>query len=322
MGSEAAGTDEKSNAIWNLLPTFDPGQDDVKEYIAKVKFISGICPKKDRPMLAPRLAMMCKGTAWHQVRNIKPELLTHPENGIKTFLQALSAWEESAELKTFELFEKVIYRTTQKHDKSTQSLVNRLDVAFEEVGQDTTSKSVIAFVLLKQSSLTHEDKKKILTMTNGVFDKDAIANAMRSLSTSVLSGPGAEKKRVYPTNYVDESPEGEQVDPTLTDQTILAAQVDDEDISFEQLDQLAKSGDADALTVQGFENELTELFQEVPDLHSALLSYQEARGRIIERKRNRGFWPLRSSSTRKSGKGFGPSGKGQRKGQSKGKMNC
>ena len=82
-------------------------------------------------MLAPRLALLCKGTAWHQVRNIKPELLTNPENGVKTLLQALSAWEESAELKTFELFEKATYRTTQKQDESTQSFVNRSDVAFE-----------------------------------------------------------------------------------------------------------------------------------------------------------------------------------------------
>ena len=230
MGSEAASSEDKSNnAIWTLLPSFDPGHDDVKEYIAKVRFLSGICPKKDRPMLAPRLAMLCKGTAWHQVRNIKPELLTNPENGVKTLLQALSAWEESAELKTFELFEKAIYRTIQKGDESTQSFVNRLDAAFEEVGQDTTLKSVIAFVLLKQSNLTHEDKKKILTMTNGVFEKDAIANAMRSLSTSVLSGPGSEKKKVYPTNYVDENVESETEDQQFPDQSVLAAQLDEEE---------------------------------------------------------------------------------------------
>ena len=81
---------------------------------------------------------------------------------------------------------------------------------------------------------------------------------------------------------------------------------------------MASSGDADALTVQGFERELTDLFQEVPDLHQALLSYQEARGRIVERKRNRGFWPLKGLN--KSGKGAGSMGaKGFRKGQSKGK---
>lgn len=154
-------------------------------------------------MLAPRLAMLCKGTAWHQVRQIKPNDLTNADHGVKHLLKALSAWEESAELRTFELFKKALYKTIQKNDESTQSFVNRLDLAVEEVGADTTLKTVVAFALLKQSSLTREDKKKILTMTGGNFDKDSIANAMRSLSTSVLSGSGTEKKRVYPTASIE-----------------------------------------------------------------------------------------------------------------------
>ena len=317
----AAGSDDKSNSIWSLLPSFDPSSDDIKEYVAKVRFIEGICPKKDKVMLAPRLAMLCKGTAWHQVRNIKPDDLTNADNGVKFLLKALSAWEESAELKTFELFDRAIYKTTQKADESTQSFVNRLDVAFEEVGADTTLKSVVAFVLLKQSNLNYEDKKKILTMTGGTFDKVSIDNAMRSLSTNVLSGAGSEKKKVYPTNYVEENNDTDTFEHVANDQSALLSQADEEDLTQDMLEQLAGAGDADALTVQSFERELTDLFQEVPDLHSALLSYQEARGRIVERKRNRGFWPVRNqSSGAKGGKGFGSAGmKGFRKGQSKGK---
>ena len=314
------GSEEKNSAIWSLLPSFDPSQDDIKEYVAKVKFVDGICPKKDRNMLAPRLAMLCKGTAWHQVRSIKADQLTNPDTGVRSLLAALSSWEESAELNTFELFDKAIYRTTQKSDESTQSFVNRLDVAFEDVGPETTLKAIKAFVLLKQSNLGHEDKKKVLTMTNGAFDERAIEKAMRSLSTSVLTGSLQEKKKVYPTNYVEDPQDspGDSVDHFGTDQSLYAAQGEDDEVPTELLEQLATTGDADALTVQGFEKELTELFQEIPDLHQALLSYQEARGRIVERKRNRGFWPIKGLS--KSGKGsssFGP--KGFRKGGSKGK---
>lgn len=71
-------------------------------------------------MLAPRLAWLCKGAAWHQLCNIKPDLLTNPESGVKHLLSALAAWEQSAELKTFELFEKAIYKTVQKNAESTQ----------------------------------------------------------------------------------------------------------------------------------------------------------------------------------------------------------
>ena len=143
---------------------------------------------------------------------------------------------------------------------------------------------------------------------------------MRSLSTNVLTSSGSERKKVYPTNLVEDAPDpaAEQSDQYF-DQSVFASQVEEEDMSSEFLDQLATFGDADALTVQGFERELIDLFQEIPDLHSALVSYQEARGRIVERKRNRGFWPLKGGSTGK-GKGFG--NKGFRKGQSKGKMSC
>ena len=101
----------KSSGIWSMLPSFDPSTDNAREYLAKVKFLDGICPKKDRPMLAPRLAMLCKGTAWHQVRALSPELLTDPTNGIKHYLAALESWEESTELRTFELFDRAIYKT-------------------------------------------------------------------------------------------------------------------------------------------------------------------------------------------------------------------
>ena len=98
MSATAEVSEDKGSHIWTLLPTFDPAIDNVKEYIEKVKFIDQICPKKDRPMLAPRLAMLCRGTAWGQVKNLQSGELTDPENGVKNLLAALSSWEESTEL--------------------------------------------------------------------------------------------------------------------------------------------------------------------------------------------------------------------------------
>lgn len=83
---------------------------------------------------------------------------------------------------------------------------------------------------------------------------------------------------------------------------------------------MAAWGDADAMAVQTFEKDLEELFQDIPDLHSALISYHEARARITERKRNRGFWPPGQKGTGKGYKrNFGGGGKNYRKGGSKGK---
>jgi hypothetical protein len=46
-----------------------------------------VCPKKDGPMLAPRLAMLMKGTAWAQIKPMETEKLTDAEQGIKILLE-------------------------------------------------------------------------------------------------------------------------------------------------------------------------------------------------------------------------------------------
>jgi hypothetical protein len=43
--------------------------DNAKEYTDKVNFLWGICPQGQKSMLAPRLALLCKGTAWSQEKH-------------------------------------------------------------------------------------------------------------------------------------------------------------------------------------------------------------------------------------------------------------
>ena len=165
MPSESEGAsqttpDDRGNSIWTLLPSFDPASDDPREYRDKVLFLHGICPSKDKAMLAPRLAMLCKGTAWSQVKNIEPGKLTDPDGGVKVLLQALSSWDEAAELQTYDKCEKALYRIQQKGDETTMSYVNRLSVAFHELGDSVTIKELRAFILLRQSNLNAEDKRK------------------------------------------------------------------------------------------------------------------------------------------------------------------
>ena len=38
----ATSTDERSNSIWAILPSFDPACDDPREYVDKVKFLHSI----------------------------------------------------------------------------------------------------------------------------------------------------------------------------------------------------------------------------------------------------------------------------------------
>ena len=92
-----------------LRPSFDPSEDDICEFSQKARIIHGVMPEKDKPNLAPRLAMLCKGTAWSQVRQLDPKKLTKADAGVEYLLTALSAWEETSEMKTYELFERALY---------------------------------------------------------------------------------------------------------------------------------------------------------------------------------------------------------------------
>ena len=78
-GGAAGSEEKKGNSLWNLLPSYDPVQDNVKEDTDKVRFLWGICPVKDRSMLAQWLAMLCRGTAWSQEKALDPAKMTEPE---------------------------------------------------------------------------------------------------------------------------------------------------------------------------------------------------------------------------------------------------
>ena len=257
--STATGHEEKGNNLWNVLPSFDPSTDDAREYTDKVRFLHGICPQRDRGMLAPRLAMLCKGTAWMQVKAVDPSLLTDPGKGVEALLQALAPWQETAEMQTYERFEKALYKVTQKNDESFMSYANRLSVAFQELGDQATVKSFQAFVLLRQSGLPVEDRKRVIAMTEGTLDQIKVDKAIRSLSTRVLVGAEGLRKKVYPVNLAeDDGDDG------------VAHVAEHDDIDEEAgLALLAEEGDEQALLVQEFEDQIIEVVQDNPDLAMA-----------------------------------------------------
>ena len=130
--------------------------------------------------------MLCKGIACSQVKPIEPSKYTDPDSGVPALLKALSSWEDSEEMVPFDKFERAIFETNQKIDESTLSFVNRLGVAFAELGDQDDSGRLIfqAFVLLRQSCLSVDDKKKILTMTGGMPERWLPQPKKRELSGS------------------------------------------------------------------------------------------------------------------------------------------
>ena len=204
-GTEGSAGDDKTGHIWSILPSFDSTTDDPREYADKVRFLHSICPLKDKPMLALRLALLMKGTAWAQVKSLDGSKLSDPEGGVKLLLAAVASWEESAELQTYEKFERALYRVVQKQDESVFSYVNRMNLAFAEI-PTVSIQEIKAFIMLRQSYLNAEDKKRVLSMTGGELQSKKVEDAMRQLAPKILVGSSGmdNKKKVDPVNFTEE----------------------------------------------------------------------------------------------------------------------
>lgn len=106
----------------------------------------------------------------------------------------------------------------------------------DELG-DVDVKEFHAFLLLRQSALGVEDRKRVLTMTSGNMKTSKIEQAARTLATmtSILSSGNGPKKRVHPTNYVEPEVEHEaNVAPTYH------VVYEDDKIDAETLEQMAQ----------------------------------------------------------------------------------
>ena len=96
------------------------------------------------------------------------------------------------------------------------------------------------------------------------------------------------------SNYVEE----EACDAMFTE--------DDQD-EEQMIVALAESGDEDAVFVTEYEDHVLELIQELPEMAECFSAYTQARQRLRDRAKNRGFWPGRGKG--KGGKGSGKKGR-------------
>ena len=79
----------------------------------------------------------------------------------------------------------------------------------------------------------------------------------------------------------------------------------------ELLEVLAAENDEDAILVMQFEDSIADTIQADSELCAYYSAYQEARRRLSERVKVRGFWPV----TKRFDKGSGKKGKGKGKGR-------
>ena len=98
-------------------------------------------------------------------------------------------------------------------------------------------------------------------------------------------------------------------DPTTADGLLAADEAGNEEDFIEAL--MQEGEDEDALLVADFEALAADTIQEDSELAQAFNAYSDARRRLSQKIRNRGFWPTSKSSQQK-GKGFGGKSFGHR----------
>ncbi|CAE7909075.1 RE2, partial [Symbiodinium sp. KB8] len=304
---------------WAAIPKFIPGTTDVTEYSRKLEFLAAMWPREHLSLLAPRAALQVEGTAFKKISSLSPEKLkSNDESGIKLLVSTLGrSWGKTDLEAKYDVFEKALYGTVQKPDETNDSYLARHDVHFEELlSQGVTFEQVRAYILLRQSQLSTEDRKKIIVEMGGSLEYKKVCSSIRLLGSRFfadLQGQKTAKTRTYDANLVEDAPP-EESDRAYGAFSASAADEGEIELDDSFLEIMVASEDQDALQVQAFEEELENFFQDTPELQEALVSYIEARSRLLAKKKSRGFWPIGAGKgSTKGGRGFKGSGKGKGK---------
>ena len=304
--AEAAGSGgnslPSSSLPWHQIPRFEPGVTDLRNYARKLEFIRDLWPEEHIAHLAPRAALQVDGVAFQKVARLSTEKLrTH--DGVRYLVEALGGqWGRLEEEDRYDLFERALYGTIQKADETNDSYLNRHDISFEDL---VTKKVQIdefrAYVLVRQSTLSSEDRKKIIMEGGGRLRYEDARRSIRLLGSKFFqdlqgTGKGGNRQKTYDIHHMEENEE-------VANYTMAEPEADEETILQAMLDE----GDEDASFIQDFEEQVILTCQDSQELSSCFTAYQEARDRLREKARTRGYWPLKSGN---KGKGRGKKGKG------------
>ena len=210
----------------------------------------------------------------------------------------------------FDAAEKALFRCVQRPDESNDSYLARADVLWSELLTKNMSLAELrAYIVLRGSLLPSEDKKRVLVESgaeaNASLSLDRVSRAIRMLGAGFFqeyAGIRRQKGRTYDHQVMLAEDEDEHHEAS-------AHHTLDDDGLDEQafMEQLAQEGDSDALLVGEYESAMSDTLQSDHELASCYNAYAEARYRLSERFRSRGFWPIKGKN--KGGKSKGKGGR-------------
>ena len=312
--AEASGSSSGSvsNQLASLVPSFDPAVDDLLVYQQKVELVLAAWPKGRLTELITRLILNCKGTAFQKLQLHQTELLSGDEAAVHKLVEYLGGqWGKIALERQYEDAEQAIYHTQQRADESNDSFLARADILWSRLlARKITIADLQAYILLRGSQLSAEEKKKVImdAETSGSLTVKKVTEAIRLLGASFfqeMTGKKQTRTKIYDQAVLMTET---TADPTGEDDSGLLATEEATEAEF--LETMIQEGDQDALLIADFESAAMETIQEDAELATALTAYQQARHKLAEKFRNRGFFPNRPFNKGK-GSGYKASGKGK-----------
>ena len=301
-GSGAGG----SNYMSNLAATFDPTKDDLEQYTQKVKLLAEIWPKEKYNELIARLILGTTGSAFQKLQLKRADLMTGSKAGVQTLVDLLGGqWGKVSLERKYEIVERALFKCTQRQDETNDSYLARSDVVWTELLKGIDIAEVQAYILLRGSLLSSEDRQRVVLESeaekSGALTVDKVSKAIRKLGATFFQemiGTKKSKGKVYEPTALAEQ---------VNDEEENAFHAEDDLAENEFVSQLLQQNDEDAALVADFEAAAGDVLQSDEDLAAAYNTYADARRRLSDRYKNRGFWPI---SQKGRGKGHGHAGKG------------
>ena len=310
-GETGEGANNVSNNLTTLVPSFDPSKDDLEQYTQKVELLGEIWPQSKLNELITRLMLNTTGTAFQKLQLNRDKLLTNDKAGIQLLITTLGGqWGKVNLERKYETVEKALFKCVQRQDESNDSFLARCDVNWSELkSKKIDLDEVHAYIILRGSLLSTEDKKRVIVESGadkeGTLTVDKVSKSVRMLGTAFFNEMIGQKKtrgKIYDSQALVVEDE----DENHPESQVFATEEITEEEFYESLLQEA---DEDAALVADYESAMADAVQSDEDLAAAFTSYSEARKRLSDRFKNRGFWPV--GPTKGKGKGYPNKGRGK-----------
>ena len=192
-GDSSGTTTGVGTQLSTLVPSFDPSKDTLQVYQQKVELVLAAWPKTRITELVMRLILNCQGSAFTKLQLHQAELMENDEKSVKKVIELLGGhWGRIGLERQYEEAEQALFNTSQLKDESNDSYLARSDIAWSKfLSQKLSMSDLQAFVLLRGSTLSPEEKKRVILESDnsleGKLTVRRVSEAVRLLGATFFS---------------------------------------------------------------------------------------------------------------------------------------